>query len=336
MTHPFQLAIKEPWVLASLATYETMEPSNMKEFTQVSAQMFGRLLDEGKSLTEVSNLLFTMDCLWKFWRGGAQCFELTESLALALSMTDPGDIEWNLPYDAFWIGFGGAKFEDLMTNFFDGHDEVVNIGDVSALTREAIEGIDDSKRVRVYNAEGMDTDYNSVGCYVSRIIDEDETHFEVNIHAIDPKYHITSGTQVMVGRDPTSPLGRLLKNLCLYLSTPEAKLKAISERQQKSREMLDKAVHTINTNPGRLEALGPWIAKKTKPSVTRVGGNNELGESTGSGGGGGVKSAHWVRGHWRQQWYGSAESRAQRPKWIRPHRRGGVPDEGLRTYEVQS
>lgn len=339
MRHPFQDAIKIPWVLGSIAIYESTQPKNIQEFTKVSADVFSHMIDKDTRTIDVAGLLITLHCLWKFWAHGTQSFELTESLALALALTDPGDIEWALPYDAFWIGFGGAEFEKLTEDFVKDED-IVNIDEIDDLTYEdrgagGWRGLDNAldKSVHVYGASGDVNGYTSKGCYVSRVTTEDGS-FEVNVHAIDPAHGITSGIQLMVGESPNSPLGRLLKNLCLYLSTPEAETEAISKRAPKNQEMLAKAVKTINLSPARLESLAPWLAKKTKPSVTRVGGNNELGEATGSRANS-LRGAHWVRGHWRKQWYGSEDARCQRPKWIRPHKRGGVPDEGIRTYEVQ-
>ena len=329
MTHPFQVAIREAWVVQAIATYEAAGPKTIEEFAHLNIDLFGpALLDRSITTTDVSGMLIALHCLWKFWAHGAQSLELTESLALALAKTDPGDIEWELPYDGFWIGFGGAQFAKLTDEFVQATDDIIHVDSVDALN----EGFDETS-VRVYDQSGYVGDYDAPGCYVSKVESADGV-FEVNIHAIDPSKGITSGVQLMTGKNPTSPLGRLLKNLCLYLSTPEAKIKPVHDRSAKNKERLADTLKKLPF-PSRFEGLAPWLAKKTKPSVTRVGGQNELGESTHAGGGG-LKGAHWVRGHWRQQWYGSAEARAQRPKRIRPHRRGGNPEEGLRTYEVQS
>lgn len=122
---------------------------------------------------------------------------------------------------------------------------------------------------------------------------------------------------------------RIFASFCLWLSSPDSEIGTHDPDQLTQFSSQLRKAQNSSSSARRERVL-------RRATALRAYRSNDCEPSFGERSAESDRAEHWVRGHWRLQWYGSGASRTQIPKWVRPHRRcignGEIADE--RVYEA--
>lgn len=286
----------------------------------------------------------------RWCQAGAPTFQLTHSLAAALTMTQSDALTWGdfrLPHDAMLITL---PYPDGPITMFDADGETVIPARWIILHRHTKHADHDRQAINDGYGEAVERsrdsgDLTAVGEFLSACRERPSNRTRILYRLVaesgisvfgsciegDPEHPITDWLRRLIAesdlpleldRYAAQATTRLVANLCVYLTSErgekewDPKAPKRSNRHGQPMPTVHNVGSAIKLPKGLREAARAYCQKGKRPEAWKL------------------QSRYTVRGHWRRQAHGEKRS-LRRLMWIEPHWKGPEAAESMtRLYEV--